>query len=135
MWRMTSMGAIAVGVSLTGLAGWATADAHLLVSGRWDNTVVVIDLAKALAPADDGTPNAIVSRLRVTSEIDANACFPRVGGKALLDGTDQFDPRFPSGSIPLFWITTEARSEARNSINRLAASGSCDPATIAAENT
>jgi len=43
----------------------------VIVSGRWDNTVVVLDLAKALDPANDGTPNAVVNRLRVTPDIDA----------------------------------------------------------------
>jgi DNA-binding beta-propeller fold protein YncE len=43
----------------------------LLVSGRWDNTVLVIDLGKAMDPANDGTPNAIVNRVRVTLDIDA----------------------------------------------------------------
>jgi hypothetical protein len=42
----------------------------LLVSGRWDNTVLVIDLGKAMDPANDGTPNAIVNRVRVTPDID-----------------------------------------------------------------
>lgn len=42
----------------------------LLVSGRWDNTIVVIDVQKAMDPANDGTPNAIVSRVRVTPDID-----------------------------------------------------------------
>lgn len=45
---------------------------YLLASGRWDNTVVVIDVEKALIPANDGTPNAVVNRLRVTPNIDAN---------------------------------------------------------------
>jgi DNA-binding beta-propeller fold protein YncE len=51
-----------------------TADAKgpfLLVSGRWDNTVVVIDVQRAMDPANDGTPNAIVNRIRVTPDIDA----------------------------------------------------------------
>jgi len=43
----------------------------LLVSGRWDNTVLVIDLDKAMVPANDGTQNAIVNRVRVTPDIDA----------------------------------------------------------------
>ena len=42
----------------------------LLVSGRWDNTIVVIDLAKAMDPANDGTANAIVNRVRVTPDVD-----------------------------------------------------------------
>ena len=42
-----------------------------LVSGRWDNTVALIDLALALDRDNDGTPNAIVRRVRVTPDIDA----------------------------------------------------------------
>src|SRR5690242_6183760 len=38
---------------------------YAIVSGRWDNTVVVIDLAKAIDPANDGTSNAVINRLRV----------------------------------------------------------------------
>ena len=41
----------------------------------------------------------------------------------------------PSGSIPLFLMASEARPEARNSISRLEASISPEPATTAAENT
>jgi hypothetical protein len=44
---------------------------YLLASGRWDNTVVVIDVEKALNPANDATPNAVINRLRVTPDIDA----------------------------------------------------------------
>ena len=39
-----------------------------------------------------------------------------------------------SGSIPLFLIASEARTEARNSISRLEPSISPEPATTAAEN-
>jgi WD40 repeat protein len=49
----------------------ATKD-YLLASGRWDNTVIVIDVAKAIDPVNDATPNAVVNRLRVTPDIDAN---------------------------------------------------------------
>jgi len=45
---------------------------HILVSGRWDNTVTVVDLKRALDPANDGTPNAIVNRVRVTPDIDTD---------------------------------------------------------------
>jgi DNA-binding beta-propeller fold protein YncE len=40
-----------------------------LVSGRWDNTVAVVDIAAACDPNNDGTPAAIVSRIRVTPDI------------------------------------------------------------------
>ena len=41
------------------------------MSGRWDNTVLVIDLGKAMDPTNDGTPKAIVNSVRVTPDIDA----------------------------------------------------------------
>jgi len=44
-----------------------------LVSGRWDNTVAVVDLAEACDPANDGTPGAILSRIRVTPDIPDGA--------------------------------------------------------------
>jgi DNA-binding beta-propeller fold protein YncE len=47
-------------------------DCHILVSGRWDNTVAVVNLQRALDPANDGTPNAIINRLRVTPDVDSD---------------------------------------------------------------
>jgi len=44
-------------------------DDFFLASGRWDNTVIIIDLKKAIDPANDGTPNAVINRLRVTPDI------------------------------------------------------------------
>jgi DNA-binding beta-propeller fold protein YncE len=61
---------LALAVSLASLAGAASAAPILFVSGRWDNTILVIDLAKAMDPANDGTQNAIVNRVRVTPDID-----------------------------------------------------------------
>ncbi|MBO6756887.1 MAG: YncE family protein [Roseibium sp.] len=43
---------------------------HLIVSGRWDDNVAVVDIAAALRPENDGTPNAVVSRPRVTPDLD-----------------------------------------------------------------
>jgi DNA-binding beta-propeller fold protein YncE len=63
----------AVGASalaLLTIAMPAMAKDYFLASGRWDNVVLVIDLEKAIAPANDGTPNAVVNRLRVTPDID-----------------------------------------------------------------
>ena len=42
----------------------------LIVSGRWDNNVAVVSLERALDPSNHGTPRAIVSRPRVTPDID-----------------------------------------------------------------
>ena len=68
--------AVLLAASLAACAGSGPMSAgggrdYLLASGRWDNTVIVIDVAKALIPANDGTPNAVVNRLRVTPDIDA----------------------------------------------------------------
>ncbi len=71
--NVTSFGrGIALGLLLAGSATIATSAPYLLVSGRWDNTVLVIDLAKAMEPANDGTQNAIVNRVRVTADIAPN---------------------------------------------------------------
>jgi DNA-binding beta-propeller fold protein YncE len=56
----------------TGSSTVAGVKNYMLASGRWDNTVIVIDVAKAIIPANDATPNAVVNRLRVTPDIDAN---------------------------------------------------------------
>ncbi|TCR64558.1 hypothetical protein [Bosea sp. BK604] len=64
---------------LTGVAAFAAygtvqqamAKDYFLASGRWDNVVLVIDLEKAIDPANDGTAKAVVNRLRVTPDIDA----------------------------------------------------------------
>jgi len=45
---------------------------HILVSGRWDNTVSVIDLRRALDPKNNRTANAIVNRVRVTPDVDSD---------------------------------------------------------------
>jgi DNA-binding beta-propeller fold protein YncE len=72
--RVTSIGrGLALGLLLAAGATTATAAPYLLVSGRWDNTIVVVDLAKAIEPANDGTENAIVNRVRVTPDIAPNA--------------------------------------------------------------
>jgi DNA-binding beta-propeller fold protein YncE len=47
-------------------------DCHILVSGRWDNVVSVVDLRRALDPNNDGTPQAIINRIRVTPDVDAD---------------------------------------------------------------
>jgi DNA-binding beta-propeller fold protein YncE len=43
---------------------------YLFVSGRWDNVVSVVDVATALRSGSGGTPAAIVSRVRVTPDIE-----------------------------------------------------------------
>ncbi|MDW3221980.1 MAG: hypothetical protein R8G34_03700 [Paracoccaceae bacterium] len=43
---------------------------HLIVSGRWDDNVAIVDIEKALLPENDGTSNAVVSRPRATPDLD-----------------------------------------------------------------
>ena len=45
---------------------------HLVVSGRWDDNVAIIDVAKALKPENDGSPTAVICRPRVTPDIDSD---------------------------------------------------------------
>jgi DNA-binding beta-propeller fold protein YncE len=71
--KTKSLAGLLAGVASLAVAQVAfAADEKLLVSGRWDNTILVIDLAKAMEPANDGTTNAIVNTVRVTPDIDAN---------------------------------------------------------------
>lgn len=66
----TVLGTLALAaLASTALPAWA--DDFFLATGRWDNTVIVIDLEKAIDKANDGTPNAVINRLRVTPDIDA----------------------------------------------------------------
>lgn len=43
---------------------------RLIVSGRWDDNVAIVDIATALRPENDGTSNAVISRPRVTPDLD-----------------------------------------------------------------
>lgn len=49
---------------MTGKAG------HLIISGRWDDNVAIVDIENALLPENDGTSNAVISRPRVTPDLD-----------------------------------------------------------------
>jgi DNA-binding beta-propeller fold protein YncE len=63
------------GVTMLTAAGGAhiaLAKDYFLASGRWDNVVLVIDLEKAIDPANDGTPKAVINRLRVTPDIQVD---------------------------------------------------------------
>lgn len=76
MQRTTLLGTmVALGAIAT--AQQALAKDYFLASGRWDNVVLVIDLDKAIDPANDGTTKAVVNRLRVTPDI-------QVGGKSVV---------------------------------------------------
>src|ERR1700731_3282878 len=44
---------------------------YVLVTGRRDPRVIVVDLAKALDPANNLTPKAIVSRVRISPDVPA----------------------------------------------------------------
>ncbi len=68
---LTVLAAALLATSCGGSDGGLPEKDYLLASGRWDNTVIAIDVEKALIPANDATANAIVNRLRVTPNIDA----------------------------------------------------------------
>ncbi len=57
-----------IGVIAALLVGEAFAKPFVMVSGRWDNTYIMIDLAKAILPANDGTDKAVVNRVRYTPD-------------------------------------------------------------------
>ncbi len=42
----------------------------LIVSGRWDDNVAIVDMEAALVPENDCTPAAVISRPRVTPDLD-----------------------------------------------------------------
>jgi len=50
-----------------------------LVAGRWEPSLIVVDLSTAVMPANDGTSNAVVSRVRVTADIDGASSAPAAG--------------------------------------------------------
>lgn len=45
---------------------------HLIVSGRWDDNVAIVDVEQALLPENDGTDRAVISRPRVTPDVDTD---------------------------------------------------------------
>src|SRR5215831_21384765 len=71
MKRISGCSALALVLACGSLSAAHAKGPYILASGRWDNTIVVIDVEKATDPANDGTPNAIVNRVRVTPDIDA----------------------------------------------------------------
>ncbi len=62
----------AMALGFTAYADRGMAKDYFLASGRWDNVVLVIDLDKAIDPANDGTAKAVVNRLRVTPDIEVD---------------------------------------------------------------
>lgn len=52
-------------------AAWS-AGPFALIAGRRDPRVIVVDLDAALKPVNNGTPNAVISRVRVTPDIDTD---------------------------------------------------------------
>ncbi len=68
---------------------------HLIVSGRWDDNVAIVDIDKALLPESDGTSRAVISRPRVTPDLD-------------LDGDNVPDAR-ASGQPVMVAIDAKAR--------------------------
>ena len=59
---------LVLALSAAALAGEAWAKPMVMVSGRWDNEMILIDLAKAIDPANDGTDKAVINRVRYTPD-------------------------------------------------------------------
>jgi DNA-binding beta-propeller fold protein YncE len=67
-----AMCVLAGGSALAGFGSAAWADGpYALVTGRRDPRVVIVDLAKAMDPANNATPKAIVSRVRISPDVPA----------------------------------------------------------------
>jgi DNA-binding beta-propeller fold protein YncE len=43
---------------------------YLIISGRWDDNVAIVDIEKALLPENNETSHAVISRPRVTPDLD-----------------------------------------------------------------
>lgn len=71
-------------LAATALGTPAMARDYFLASGRWDNVVLVIDLEKAMDPANDGTPGAVVNRLRVTPDIEVDGKTQIASGQPII---------------------------------------------------
>ena len=71
MGNTQAIGALLAGAAVLAASGAASAQPYAVVSGRWDNALVVVDVARAIDPANDGTPRAVVGRPRVTPDVDA----------------------------------------------------------------
>lgn len=70
--KSTTMWLVAVFIFIT-ISEVVLADGPFaLVSGRRDPSAIVIDLSKALDPANNATSNAVISRVRVTLDIDTD---------------------------------------------------------------
>jgi DNA-binding beta-propeller fold protein YncE len=66
MWRGLLVGALVAGANVA----WADGP-YALVTGRRDPKVVIVDLAKAMDPANNGTSKAVLSRVRVSPDVPA----------------------------------------------------------------
>lgn len=82
--RLIRMCTAAALCAVTGAEALA-AGPYALVAGRRDPAVTVIDLGKALLPANNATANAVINRVRVTPDVDTNG-----------DGT----PDTPAAGLP-----------------------------------
>jgi DNA-binding beta-propeller fold protein YncE len=86
------------------LASEAWAKPVLMVSGRWDNEMIFIDLAKAIDPANDGTDKAVISRVRYTPDTSAGG---PMGGQGI-------NVVIPPGS-PFAYVVDHGRMTAEES--------------------
>lgn len=69
--RLTRIGAGAA-LCLLAYSEASAAGPYALIAGRRDPAVTVVDLSKALEAANNGTTNAVISRVRVSPDVDTN---------------------------------------------------------------
>jgi DNA-binding beta-propeller fold protein YncE len=69
--RLTRICAAAA-LCLLALGEASAAGPYALIAGRRDPAVTVVDLAKALEAGNNGTTNAVISRVRVSPDVDTN---------------------------------------------------------------
>src|SRR5947208_1896625 len=68
IWHVLLLGAAAI--AAWGDAAWANGP-YALVTGRRDPRVIVVDLGKAVDPANNATAKAIVNRVRISPDVPA----------------------------------------------------------------
>jgi DNA-binding beta-propeller fold protein YncE len=71
MFKSTVMQVLAAGIVLAAPAIAYADGPYALITGRRDPRVIVVDIGKAIDPANNGTQRAIISRIRISPDVSA----------------------------------------------------------------
>jgi DNA-binding beta-propeller fold protein YncE len=71
MSKLRMMQVLLAGIALGASAIAYAAGPYALITGRRDPRVIVVDISKAIDPANNGTQKAIVSRIRISPDVPA----------------------------------------------------------------